>query len=72
MSFFEGLNAEKYDRQYSDRQLIRRIADYFRPQTKRLVLVTVLVLGAVTGAILTPPPEPAEFRATRHWLKAVL
>ena len=23
-------------------------------------LVTVLVLGAVTGAILTPPPEPAE------------
>ena len=25
MGFFAGLNAEKYDRQYTDRQLVRRI-----------------------------------------------
>ena len=36
MGFFEGLNAEKYDRQYSDRQLLRRIGDYFKPQAGRL------------------------------------
>ena len=28
MGFFAGLNTEKYDRQYSDNQLIGRIIDY--------------------------------------------
>jgi ATP-binding cassette subfamily B protein len=53
MSFFAGLNAEKYDRQYSDRQLLRRIAEYFRPQTRRLlgVLILVLAIGAVSAAL---------------------
>ncbi len=53
MGFFGGLNVEKYDRQYSDQQLVRRIVDYFRPQTKRLMVVTVLVLAiAAIGATL--------------------
>ena len=43
MAFFAGLNAEKYDRQYSDRQLIGRIAEYFKPQVRRLAVVTLLV-----------------------------
>ncbi len=43
MSFFAGLNAEKYDRQYSDRQLFGRIIEYFKPQKKRLVWVSILV-----------------------------
>jgi ATP-binding cassette subfamily B protein len=53
MGFFGGLNAEKYDRQYSDRQLVKRIAEYFKPQSKRLIVVSVLVvaIGAV-GAML--------------------
>src|SRR5688500_175291 len=44
MGFFSGLNDEKYDRQYTDRELMRRIFEYFKPQTARLVWVTVLVL----------------------------
>jgi len=48
MGFFGGLNAEKYDRQYSDRQLARRIGEYFRPQVRRLGVVFVLVI-AIAG-----------------------
>jgi ATP-binding cassette subfamily B protein len=53
MSFFGGLDAEKYDRQYSDRQLVGRIAEYFKPQVKRLAAVSVLVVAiAGVGAAL--------------------
>jgi ATP-binding cassette subfamily B protein len=53
MGFFAGLNVEKYDRQYSDRELVRRIVDYFKPQRRRLAWVTVLVLAiASIGASL--------------------
>jgi ATP-binding cassette subfamily B protein len=53
MGFFAGLNDEKYDRQYTDRELTRRILLYFKPQTKRLVGVTLLAIGfAGTGAAL--------------------
>ena len=53
MSFFEGLNAEKYDRQYSDRQLFARIAEYFKPQLRRFIWVTVwmIVLGVILAAL---------------------
>ncbi|RPJ28520.1 MAG: ABC transporter ATP-binding protein [Chloroflexi bacterium] len=44
MGFFAGLNDEKYDRQYTDRELIRRIFDYFKPQTTRFVWVILLVV----------------------------
>ena len=52
MSFFEGLNPEEYDRQYSDRELMRRIGDYFRPQTGRLagVMLLVVAIGALYAA----------------------
>ena len=53
MGFFSGLNDEKYDRQYSDRELLRRILDYFKPQTRRLLWVILLMAAyAVTGAAL--------------------
>src|SRR5215217_483241 len=53
MGFFAGLNDEKYDRQYTDRELMRRIFEYFKPQTKRLALVLVCVLSyAAIGAAL--------------------
>jgi ATP-binding cassette, subfamily B, bacterial len=51
MGFFSGLNAEKYDRQYSDRVLIKRVSGYFRPQWKRLIgisLFVILISGAGT------------------------
>ena len=53
MGFFSGLNEEKYDRQYSDRQLFGRIAEYFKPQVKRLTIVSGLVVAiAGIGAAL--------------------
>ncbi|HUI89418.1 MAG TPA: ABC transporter ATP-binding protein [Anaerolineales bacterium] len=53
MGFFAGLNVEKYDRQYTDRQLVGRIIDYFRPQGRRFVWVSVLVVFiAAIGASL--------------------
>jgi ATP-binding cassette subfamily B protein len=53
MGFFGGLNAEKYDRQYSDRQLMGRISAYFKPQKKRLVIISILVMAiAGIGAAL--------------------
>ncbi|MEN4012592.1 MAG: ABC transporter ATP-binding protein [Chloroflexota bacterium] len=54
MGFFAGLDAEKYDRKYSDRELARRIAGYFRPQIKRLLLVAVLVLIVSGSSALLP------------------
>jgi ATP-binding cassette subfamily B protein len=53
MGFFAGLNDEKYDRQYTDRELMRRIFEYFKPQTTRLLWVIALVVVlAVIGAAL--------------------
>ena len=53
MGFFSGLNDEKYDRQYTDRELLRRILEYFKPQMARLVWVTLLVIAyAGIGAAL--------------------
>ncbi len=53
MGFFAGLNDEKYDRQYTDRDLVRRIIGYFEPQTRRIALVTGFVLAyAGVGAAL--------------------
>ena len=53
MGFFTGLNDEKYDRQYSDRELVRRILSYFKPQTRRIAWIVLLVVVlAVIGAAL--------------------
>ncbi|MBA2665917.1 MAG: ABC transporter ATP-binding protein [Trueperaceae bacterium] len=49
----EGLAAEAYDREYSDRQLITRIARYFRPNTSIMLVVALTVfLAAVLDAVL--------------------
>ncbi len=51
MGLFSGLETEAYDRQYSDRELILRIIRYFKPHSKRLLVVAVfLALIAVSGA----------------------
>jgi ATP-binding cassette subfamily B protein len=53
MGFFEGLDAEAYDRTYRDRDLVRRMARYFLPHRGRLVviLLTTLLMSAA-GALL--------------------
>src|SRR5687767_7407158 len=35
----DGLDAEAYDRKYTDRDLVKRIAGYFKPQTGRMIAV---------------------------------
>lgn len=51
MGFFSGLDQEGYDRQYSDRQLVRRMASYFQYHKTRLVVVlALLIFIALAGA----------------------
>jgi len=51
MGFFAGLNDEKYDRQYADRELTRRMAAYFKNQSRRLAAASlVILLLAAIGA----------------------
>jgi ABC-type multidrug transport system fused ATPase/permease subunit len=40
----EGLDAEAYDRSYSDRELVSRILRYFRPQASLMLLVAGMVV----------------------------
>ncbi len=47
----DGLESEAYDRQYGDRELLRRVLTYFRPHTKRMLLVAVaLTLNSLAGS----------------------
>ncbi|HEX7542083.1 MAG TPA: hypothetical protein VF352_08120, partial [Anaerolineales bacterium] len=52
MGFYEGLNEEKYDRQYKDRDLAKRIFDHFTAQRKRVAVIVVLTvsLAVITTA----------------------
>ena len=47
----DGLDAEAYDRKYSDSELLRRIATYFRPHFKTMVLVSLVT---AIGALFPP------------------
>ncbi|MEW6179793.1 MAG: ABC transporter ATP-binding protein [Chloroflexota bacterium] len=48
------MDAEKYDRKYKDRELIRRILLYFRPHYSRLIMVGILVLVVSGSGALLP------------------
>lgn len=49
----DGLDAEAYDRSYSDGELLQRITDYFRPHLKVMAFVAVMVvLSSVVDAAL--------------------
>jgi len=51
MGFFSGLATEAYDRQYSDRELVRRILIYFRAHRAKLLWVAFnLTMIAFAGA----------------------
>ncbi|RPJ21204.1 MAG: ABC transporter ATP-binding protein [Chloroflexi bacterium] len=73
MGFFAGLNDEKYDRQYSDRDLVRRIFEYFKPQTVRLVWVIalVVVLAGVGAALPVVVARMVDLLKERPSLQAI-
>ena len=51
MGFYESLNEEKYDRQYKDKDLVRRIVSLFTPQRgKMTVIMALTVLMSVIAA----------------------
>jgi ATP-binding cassette subfamily B protein len=54
MGFFSGLDTEGYDRQYSDRQLVRRIGGYFQSYKIQLFFVTLLLLIIAAAAAASP------------------
>ena len=51
--FMDGLDAEEYDRQYGDRELVSRIVRQFRPEAWRMAIVagTVVCVAAVDVAL---------------------
>jgi hypothetical protein len=54
MGLTAGLEAEAYDRSYSDVELVRRIAAYFRPHWRKVVLVAFMVSLVSLAATITP------------------
>ncbi|MBZ0318758.1 MAG: ABC transporter ATP-binding protein/permease [Anaerolineae bacterium] len=50
----DGLEAEEYDRSYNDRQLVRRIVAYFRPERWRMVGVSAVILLSSVFSTLLP------------------
>jgi len=48
-----GLEAEAYDRKYSDKKLVKRISSYFKPYTKNLIIVVIfLTLYSLTSSLI--------------------
>jgi len=52
----DGLDTEAYDRTYSDRELLQRIVSYFRPYTRQMAIVAIMLtlssLARAGGPIL--------------------
>ncbi|HEX2905804.1 MAG TPA: ABC transporter ATP-binding protein [Phototrophicaceae bacterium] len=69
----DGLDAEAYDRKYSDGTLVKRIVAYFRPQARRMLAVSAAIL--LTSLVNTGLPvfiskglDELQINATREIL----
>jgi ATP-binding cassette subfamily B protein len=51
---FLGLNAESYDRSYTDRTLVQRLMAYYAPQRRRMIALVAVILGITTIGFLDP------------------
>ena len=54
MGLTAGLEAEEYDRTYSDVELVRRIVAYFRPHWRKVALVALMVSLVSLASTITP------------------
>src|SRR3970040_1817207 len=54
MAFFADLEREDYDRSYRDRYLVVRLAGYFRPERRR-VLIAALATGLIAAGEAASP-----------------
>jgi ATP-binding cassette subfamily B protein len=53
MGFYSGLDTEAYDREYTDRDLLKRILGHLKPHGRRLIWISVfLILVAAASASL--------------------
>jgi len=50
----DGLDTESYDRNYSDKDLLKRIMDYFRPYSAQMLLVGFLLLLNSAASTASP------------------
>ncbi len=67
MGFFANLDQEKYDRQYSDRELALRMARYFKPHLKRLTaIVASIVVISLAGASIPMLVAKSVDKMSRH------
>ncbi len=42
-TIMRGLDAEAYDRQYSDKDLVRRILNYFKPHRRKIIVIMIAI-----------------------------
>lgn len=54
MGLFAGLDADKYDRQYDDSYLFRRLGSYLRGNTRQLVIVAITSIGMSLAQAFIP------------------
>lgn len=52
--FMDGLDAEEYDRQYTDQVLVSRIVKQFRPEWWRMAVVAASVVGVAAVDVALP------------------
>ena len=76
MGFFRGLDAEGYDRTYSDRDLARRMLTYFTPYRGAILTASIAVLltaliGAVSPILIARSVDLLELPDSRHWMMLI-
>ena len=54
MGFFSNLDTEAYDREYSDRDLLKRISSYLKPHSGRLVGISLFLILIGTASASLP------------------
>jgi ATP-binding cassette, subfamily B, bacterial len=62
----EGLDAEEYDRKYSDGALVQRILGYFRPQARKMLIAAAMI----TGTALLDAGIPIFVALSLDWISA--